>query len=123
MKNRRTLGHAPDDEDLPLEQVVVVDEPGREAVDRPLTELYEGQTCARIRSEGQYTQPERKGQTKALQVARAQAARPAVDGRGPVATCCAPQRRQSSAKISQATGLTHQLPPEDDAGVARLGRA
>jgi len=64
MKNRWTLGHAPDDEDLPLEQVVVVDEPGREAVDRPLTELYEGQTCARMRGEGQYMQPERGGQTK-----------------------------------------------------------
>jgi hypothetical protein len=49
MKNHRTLGDAPNDENLPLEQVVVVDEPGREAVDRPLTELYEGRTCARMK--------------------------------------------------------------------------
>jgi hypothetical protein len=123
MKRHRSLGDEPDDENLPLEQVVVVDEPCREAVDRPLTELYQGQTCARIRDEGQYTQPEKKGQTKALQVARAQAARLAVDGRSPVATCCASQRRQSSARVSKAPKLTHQLTPEDDASVARLGRA
>jgi hypothetical protein len=123
MKKHRTLGDAPDDEDLPFEQVVVVDKPGREAVDRPLTELYENQTCARMRGDGQDMQRESRCQTRALQVARAQAVRPAVDGRGSVATCCAPQRRRSFIRVSQAPRLTHQLTPENDAGVASLGRA